>query len=120
MSNDSLEVYQCDGCGACCCTYPIFASKGDAALEPRITSESQRVAAHLETPQWAFRLHPLPFHETCCFLDRDCRCSIYPTRPQVCREFVAGSESCQQARAAHGLPPLLRTPGDGVTERERV
>ena len=30
MSNDSPEVYECDGCGACCCTYPIFASSDDA------------------------------------------------------------------------------------------
>ena len=70
MSNDLPDVYECDGCGACCCTYPIFASSDDAALEPRIMSESQKLAAHLETPRWAYRLFPLPFHDRCCFLDQ--------------------------------------------------
>jgi uncharacterized protein len=106
MSNDLPDVYECDGCGACCCTYPIFASSDDAALEPRITGESQKLPAHLETPRWAYRLFPLPFHDRCCFLDLDCRCTVYSTRPQVCREFAAGSEPCQQARARKGLPVL--------------
>ena len=40
------------------------------------------------------------------------RCSIHPQRPSVCREvdasweFGAPSRQCDQARIAHGLPPL--------------
>jgi uncharacterized protein len=39
-------------------------------------------------------------------------CGIYALRPSPCREFEASwidgvpSERCDQARAAHGLPPL--------------
>lgn len=49
------------------------------------------------------------------------RCAIYEQRPSPCREFEASwvhsahNERCDQARAAHGLPPLTpphtRTPG---------
>ena len=121
MPKDFPEPYECDGCGACCRTYPIFASHEDAAREPRIVLETQKLAAHLETPQWSYRLYPLPFHETCCFLDHDCRCTIYSTRPQVCREFAAGSEPCQTARAAKGLPPLRPVADqDGEEQSERV
>ena len=80
----------------------------DAAREPRIVAETRELAGWLETPKWAYRLHPLPFHEACCFLDADKRCTIYETRPDVCREFAAGDEPCQTARAARGLPPLSR------------
>jgi Fe-S-cluster containining protein len=40
------------------------------------------------------------------------KCAIHPLRPSPCREFRASwidgvhNERCDQARAAHGLPPL--------------
>jgi Fe-S-cluster containining protein len=98
--------FECDGCGACCRTFPIFASEADASREPRIGLEGKELAPHLQTPTWRFQLFPLPFHETCCFLDGDNRCLIYSTRPQICRDFAAGSEQCQEARRRCGLPPL--------------
>jgi hypothetical protein len=33
-------------------------------------------------------------------------CRIYQKRPHPCREVQPGDEKCQQARAAHGMPPL--------------
>jgi len=62
--------------------------------------------AWLATPERQYQLFPLPFHETCCFLDGDNRCTIYATRPELCRHFEAGSEQCQEARRARGLTPL--------------
>ena len=106
MSNERLDLYECDGCGACCGAYLIFASTSDAEREPRIVSEALKLAPWLETPKWAFRLHPLPFHDSCCFLDQEARCTIYQTRPEVCREFEAGDQPCQQARAMRDLTPL--------------
>ena len=43
----------------------------------------------------------------CPFLGGDNRCTIYPTRPNVCVAMQAGDEQCQAARAEMGLPPLL-------------
>lgn len=98
--------YECDGCGACCRTFPIFASGEDAGREPRVAVEGKELAPHLQAPAWRFQLYPLPFHERCCFLDEQQRCAIYPTRPQVCHDFAAGSEQCQEARRRAELPPL--------------
>ena len=106
--------YECDGCGACCRTFPIFAGDADAEREPRVEAEGLRLAEHLGGPGYTIRLYPLPFHEACCFLDTDQRCDIYETRPGVCREFAAGSEQCQEARRRNGLselePVTNRTP----------
>jgi uncharacterized protein len=98
--------FDCDGCDACCRTFPIFVSGSDAAGEPRIAAEGRLLPAHLATDRWAYQLFPLPFHDACCFLDGGSRCTIYPTRPDVCRAFPAGGDQCQAARARIGLPPL--------------
>jgi len=97
---------ECDGCGACCRTLPIFVSEADAEQEPRIRSEASRLSGHLCEDDWAYKLHPLPFHERCVFLGLDSLCAIYPTRPRVCRDFPAGDPQCQEARGRIGLPPL--------------
>ena len=100
------DGYECDGCGACCRTFPIFASGADALREPRIDVEAIRLPGHLATSEWSFQLFPLPFLESCGFLDPQCRCTIYASRPDVCRSFTAGDEQCQEARSRQGLPPL--------------
>ena len=66
-----MPVYECDGCGACCKTFPIYVAETDAEREPRIRDEGRRLPLWLATPEWTHQLFPLPFHETCCFLDGD-------------------------------------------------
>jgi Fe-S-cluster containining protein len=104
-----MTAPECDGCGACCRTFPIFAADADANRERRIAAEGRSLPSHLATERWRFQLFPLPFHDTCCFLDAGSRCTIYPTRPDVCREFAAGGEQCQAARSRIGLPPLMES-----------
>jgi Fe-S-cluster containining protein len=101
-----MAACECDGCGACCRTFPVFASRADGEREPRVRDEAPRVPPWLEEPGRAYRLFPLPFLEACCFLDAANRCTIYGTRPDVCRTFAAGNDQCQEARARSGLPPL--------------
>lgn len=98
--------YECDGCGACCKTFPIYVSWTDAEREPRIHEEGREREPWLGTPEQAIQLYPLPFLETCCFLDSADRCGIYANRPEVCRTFAAGSAQCQEARARQGRIPL--------------
>ena len=93
-----MSEYECDGCGACCGSIPIFASKMDADREPRLVAETRLLPPSLVQPGWSRQLFPLPFLETCGFLDGAKRCTIYATRPQVCQDFAAGGWHCQQAR----------------------
>lgn len=97
------EQYVCDGCGACCRTFPIFVTEEDVEREPRIAEEGQR---NTNSKKYSLTLFPLPFHEACCFLDGEQRCTIYETRPGICRELAAGSSQCQEARVRHALPRL--------------
>ncbi|ADE54803.1 YkgJ family cysteine cluster protein [Coraliomargarita akajimensis] len=95
--------YDCTNCGACCCSFPIFASDSDARREPRIKDETKVLSKHLASGQYAYQLHPLPFQDRCAFLNQDALCGIYPTRPNVCRKFQAGSEQCIEARSRQGI-----------------
>jgi Fe-S-cluster containining protein len=104
-----METYTCDNCGACCKSFPIYASAADAEGEPRICGESLHLPPEQATPAWQFRLYPLPFLETCCFLNEQNRCEIYCTRSEVCRQFTAGSAQCQEVLARQGLLLLKPT-----------
>jgi Fe-S-cluster containining protein len=104
-----IDAFTCDLCGACCRTFSIFASAADAQREPRIREEGRPVPEHLADQRWTYRLYPLPFHEACCFLDGENRCTIYETRPDVCRGFEVGGPQCQEARKARGLGSLQRS-----------
>jgi len=96
----------CDRCGACCKTFPILVSIGDSQREPRIIDEALRLPEWRRTAEWEYQLHPLPFLEGCPFLAHDNQCSVYETRPDPCRRFVAGSPECNEARAREGLEAL--------------
>jgi Fe-S-cluster containining protein len=93
-------------CGACCRTFPVLVSIGDSRREPRIEAEACPIEPWNRTSEWEFKLHPLPFSRGCLFLDENDSCSVYETRPDVCRIFDAGSKQCSEARGRVGLPPL--------------
>ena len=97
--------YDCTHCGACCCSFPIFATEADAAREPRIRRETLREPEQHHSRGRVYRLHPLPFRDRCAFLKRDKLCRIYATRPEVCRRFTAGSTQCIEARQRQGIEP---------------
>jgi Fe-S-cluster containining protein len=99
----TILQYECDGCGACCRTFPIYVMEEDAHREPRILLEALR---NTNSSRYPLTLYPLPFQEGCCFLRSDQQCDIYNTRPSICRELAAGSVQCQEARNRSGLAPL--------------
>lgn len=86
--------YTCDGCGAGCRTFSIFASLTDADREPCIPVESQHLPDHVAGSGDAFFLVPTNAVR-----------STLPDR-MFCRTFLARSDQCQDARQKQGLPPL--------------
>ncbi len=90
---DALPIVtdkRCRGCAACCLGLPdMYAnvSESDRAREPRLAGKQQ-----------------LAVGERCEFLAGKL-CSIYATRPDVCRNFEIAGYQCRTTRAAAGLPP---------------
>lgn len=104
----------CRTCGACC-VGDLDDGRGyadvteeDAARMSRhvrrrlVVIRSQWSPSRLQTPT----LVTEELGKSCAFLrgtpGRRCSCSIYTTRPDVCREFKPGSARCVSARADLG------------------
>ena len=107
MSNERPAVYECDGCGACCGAYT------DLRVAPRTPAASPGSPARLRSSPPGSRPRggpiasiPCPSTSRAASSTHDTRCTIYETRPEVCREFAAGDQPCQHARAMRDLPPL--------------
>jgi hypothetical protein len=120
----------CLDCGACCAHYRVSFHWSEAerflgGVTPadRTTKISPHRIAMLGTASTPPRCSAL---EGC--IGKAVSCSIYAQRPSPCREFEASwvnglhSERCDQARSAHGLPPLeppARKPQRGGSRRAR-
>lgn len=126
-ANGPVAENPCLGCGACCAQFRVsfYWSEADSAVGGRTPAElSVRLSPH-RVAMLGTEKHP----PRCAALEgeignRVC-CTIYATRPSPCREFRASwvdggrSERCDQARAAHGLPPLEQ-PGSAERSSSRA
>ena len=105
----------CQRCAACCQHTIIEAEFLDALREPRIAAEGILLDGYGTIPpdqsSWCLNR---PLGGPCIFLEAarlptgggQSRCTIYPTRPNVCVAFEPGSDACCRARADAGLLPL--------------
>lgn len=115
-----MPRYECDRCGLCCKNLIVEIDELDLIREPRLI----QVSVPFRVPEGmllvdgdgepAEEVVPgygagamLVCGEPCKMLGSDNACAIYPTRPNCCVGFRAGSEKCQELREARGLPPLL-------------
>lgn len=109
-------AYECDQCGACCKCHIIEAYGLDVLREPRLLDaqigKREWNQSQLLEDEDRVILLALP-QVPCAFLSEN-RCSIHPTRPNVCVGFLAGDDQCQEARKSMGLKPLTEL--DAVTE----
>ena len=100
----------CDDCGLCCENLLVMADATDVLREPRIEKERPLGKIHVNLTvldaNWLLAGPGAP----CPFLNSERKCDIYPTRPQVCVAFVAGSSKCQELRERHGLSKLILKP----------
>ena len=107
-------LYKCDKCGACCKgTVIVDADYLDTRREPRLLEAEvgpSKVDQRALEEDGKVVLLACGLDKPCSFLDSDNRCAIYPTRPNACVAFEAGSQQCQNARAElrlGALPPVL-------------
>ena len=110
----TMNRFECDQCGACCNgSLIVETDEIDLMREPRLIEAEPSLKGY-SVPQVLEKYE----NETgfaillACSSDRPCpflvgkKCSIYPTRPNVCVAMQAGDEQCQEARKATGLEPL--------------
>jgi Fe-S-cluster containining protein len=110
MADFSTMSDPCKDCGLCCEHLLVEAYAADVLREPRIEDKYPLGKRHVSLPIleacWVLSAPGKP----CAFLTKKKRCSIYPTRPQVCVAFLPGSPKCQDLRRKHGMVPVVLQP----------
>jgi Fe-S-cluster containining protein len=101
------EPHPCLACGACCASFRV----DFAAQELDEHGGSVPAGLAVEVTQTIFRMRGTDHTPVRCAalsgrIGERAACGIYEWRPGPCRELEPGSETCERARARHGLVPL--------------
>lgn len=98
----------CLSCGACCAAFRVSFYWAETDAHPSGTvpqALTQAVSPHHVCMQGTEKN---PVH--CIALEgevgKQVSCNIYALRSSTCREFEAGTEECNRARAMHHLPTI--------------
>lgn len=116
-----MSKYKCDECGACCSGALIVEIQQlDVVREPKLLDRAKLMDGNgkIEYESDWEKVYLLAASNPCPLLGPDCRCTIYPTRPNVCVAMEAGDSQCQLARHARGLPYLADVDGRVPTDEE--
>lgn len=110
-----LVSLDCLACGQCCKANWVFLEEEDK--KRFLTSETSEDKKYLRAPYTfkdketgKLRLKLIESEKRCIHLKKNNKCTIYTLRPDACRDFPAGSESCLYTRefdlnVFDGLPP---------------
>ncbi|AMO22042.1 YkgJ family cysteine cluster protein [Ramlibacter solisilvae] len=97
----------CLACGACCASFRVDFAVEELACNGGQVPDGLAVEVTAFTSRMRGTDHARP---RCAALTgqlgQRVACGIYEWRPSPCREFQAGSNACDSARARHGLAPL--------------
>lgn len=95
-------VDDCAGCGVCCMhmAVPPYSSDERLDLPPQVCSDLFAVE---DSRELQLAAHGCDFIPCGFFSMIDRRCSHYEHRPEICRDFELGGESCLQHRKDAGV-----------------
>lgn len=85
---------KCKQCGRCCRDLIVEITHSDILREPKISGHAKLLDGNGKIKYKNDRDKVYRLEMPCHFLKNN-KCSIYPTRPQVCREFNAGGKMCK-------------------------
>jgi len=84
---------ECSRCAACCCRLEVMLMGEDRVPERFVIRD-----------RWGGEVMSRGEDGWCAALDRlTMRCTIYPVRPQVCRDYPTGGSDCRIERERWGL-----------------
>ena len=99
------DLSPCQACGACCAQFRVSFYWSEALARTLPDAYVEQINPWMSC--MAGTQGPAP---RCAALHgavgTDVHCTVYPHRPDACREVQAGDDKCERARACHGLPPL--------------
>ena len=108
VTSCSEPVPDCSTCGGCC-AYPLCVSVKAFDTTPQthywqITNKSGDIVVDQFMRRAQEKLTCIALAGK---LSEKVNCQIYENRPQVCRDFEAGSDKCHAIRRTYGIEPPL-------------
>jgi hypothetical protein len=101
------RVHPCLTCGACCASFRVDFAADESEVHGGRVPEGLAVELTSTMSRMRGTDHARP---RCAALvgriGEQASCAIYEWRPSPCREFEAGSDACNRARARHGLDAI--------------
>ena len=101
------STHPCLTCGACCASFRVDFSVEETQEQGGCVPDGLVVSVTDYTSRMRGTDHASP---RCAALTgkigEKAACGIYEWRPSPCREFEAGSDACNRARARHRMPPV--------------
>lgn len=102
-----MSLNTCQTCGACCASFRVDFS----VMETQAAGGAVPDGLAADVTQYTARMRGTDHSPPRCAaltgqIGQRVGCGIYEWRPSPCREFAEGSDTCERARARHGLPPL--------------
>lgn len=93
----TVSDFHCERCAACCRDNEVVIAEEDV---DRFRTAGRPDLLRKTTRKQGVRFLPLlrTKDRSCVHLGSDLRCGIYELRPNMCREFPAGSEQCLASR----------------------
>lgn len=107
----STPLSPCQSCGACCANFRVdfsvfeLQSEGGSVPDGLAVEVNGTICRMRGTDHLPMRCAALTGK-----VGQQVACGIYEWRPSPCREFEAGSDACDRARAHHGMAPLQGSP----------
>jgi uncharacterized protein len=101
-ANDAAKL-DCQTCGACCSSLDVLLNGAEADEFERDPRLAPLTILRCDRPGLVLRfMKRSGAIDRCVALEgplTHCRCRIYAQRPELCREFAAGSPDCLACRA---------------------
>lgn len=103
----------CQACGACCVAFVVDVDEHelDRMPHPRRNLLTSRDSQGRLIMRLTKKLPVIGGGRCAAFKGQagdECSCTIYESRPQVCRDFTPERDACNRARRRAGLPPMER------------
>jgi Fe-S-cluster containining protein len=106
LTSGDAPVPDCQTCGACCAAVVCVGVRPGEDVESGkywdVTAGELVVDRYLKREPESFRCASLAGK-----IGERVSCTIYESRPAICRHFEAGSDRCHALRRAYGLEPFL-------------
>lgn len=111
----------CNKCGKCCSIYKLLLTQDDLDREPKLIASSCAIDQSVQErfnidKKYRRIINTIESSQQCHFYAEGIGCSIYESRPEMCRNYIPTLNNCIKARMAYAGFNFEQWSGHCITE----